>query len=301
MAGDGGVFQTSDQGQTWQKLGTGLPNAQMQALALNTGARPEILRVASWGRSAFELRLPSAVATGEPVMIQGSWGGQGNFEMLVPNGNAVDQFARDMDNPARPWLYLRSFGGASPTVLGPTPVGLTFIQSSFKNDGVHGNFEAVIRARPPVVRQTDALYFFAFDSLRQQWVGGFPIQADGRPIDGVTGNPVMIQGDWGTPGNFELLVPRGNRISEYYRNNQDPGFGWHFLRDIVYPLPPNSIGPVPVGVTFIHSSFKGDGIHGNFEAVVRVHPLPIFGSDFLDFWFLDFRDRPMERTLRGGS
>src|SRR5262249_60978495 len=57
--------------------------------------------------------------------------------------------------------------------------------------------------------------------------GGAPIQADGRPIDGVTGMPVMIQGNWGSPGNFELLVPRGNRISHYYRD-----YRWHFLRDI---------------------------------------------------------------------
>src|SRR5262249_16615906 len=156
----------------------------------------------------FELRLPSAVATGEPVMLQGNWGRQGNFEMLVPNGQFVDQFARDMDSPSRPWLYLRSFGLVSRTILGPTPVGLTFIQSSFKSDGVHGNFEVVVRARPPVVGGTDALHFWFFDSGQQQWFGPAPIMADGQLIDHVTGDPVMIQGNWGTPSNFELLVPR---------------------------------------------------------------------------------------------
>jgi photosystem II stability/assembly factor-like uncharacterized protein len=293
VAGDGGVFQTADQGGSWQKLGTGLPNAQMLALALNTGARPEILRVASWGRSAFELRLPSAVATGDPVMLQGNWGSHGNFELLVPNGMFVDEFARDLDDPARPWLYLRSFGVETPTILGPIPIGLTFIQSSFKGDGVHGNFEVVVRGRPPVVGQgTDALDFWWMDSRTAQWNGPFPIMADGQPIDHVTGNPVMLQGNWGDPanGNFELLVPRGQFVSEYVRNNQDPALAWHFLRNISYPVPINGAGPVPVGVSFIQSTFKGDGVHGNFEAVVRVHPLPLTGqSDHLDFWWLDSR------------
>jgi hypothetical protein len=92
--------------------------------------------------------------------------------------------------------------------------------------------------------------------------------ADGQPIDRVSGNPAMIQSDWGVPGNFELLVPRGNVVAEYVRVNQDPAFPWHFLRNIVYPTPRNSLGPVPVSVTFVQSTFKSDGVHGNFEAVV---------------------------------
>lgn len=55
VAGDGGVFQTGNQGKAWQKLGTGLPNAQMEMLALDSAASPELLRVASWGRGVFEL------------------------------------------------------------------------------------------------------------------------------------------------------------------------------------------------------------------------------------------------------
>jgi photosystem II stability/assembly factor-like uncharacterized protein len=57
VAGDGGVFQTTGFGFFWQKLGTGLPNAQMVKLALDDSARPKILRVASWGRGAFEMQF----------------------------------------------------------------------------------------------------------------------------------------------------------------------------------------------------------------------------------------------------
>jgi len=56
VAGDGGVFQTGDF-VTWQKLGAGLPNAQMVMLALDDSVKPEVLRVASWGRSAFEMQF----------------------------------------------------------------------------------------------------------------------------------------------------------------------------------------------------------------------------------------------------
>jgi hypothetical protein len=59
VSGDGGVFQTADQGLTWQRLGLGLPNVQMRMLALDSGVSPELLRVGSWGRSAFELAAPT--------------------------------------------------------------------------------------------------------------------------------------------------------------------------------------------------------------------------------------------------
>jgi hypothetical protein len=167
-------------------------------------------------------------------------------------------------------------------------VGVSFIQSSFKGDGVHGNFEAVVRVHPLPIFGTDFLDFWFLDSRTGRWNGPFAIVADGQPIDNVVGDPVLIQGNYGTPGNFELLVPRaGGVVAEYFRNNQDPTFSWHFLRNISYARP-NSIGPVPVGVSFIQSSFKGDGVHGNFEAVVRIRYPAVFGlPDGLDEWTLD--------------
>jgi hypothetical protein len=103
---------------------------------------------------------------------------------------------------------------------------------------------------------------------------------------GKRGRRNLVQSDWGEQGNFELLVPTGNVIRQYFRNNDDPAFPWHHLRDFGYPVPANELGPTPRSVTFIQSNFRGDGQHGNFEAIVRVSP-PVAQPDRLDFWWLD--------------
>jgi hypothetical protein len=104
---------------------------------------------------------------------------------------------------------------------------------------------------------------------------------------GRRGGRNFLQSDWGTQGNFELLVPQGSVIKQYFRNNDDPAFPWHFLRDFGYPVLPTQKGRTPRSVTFIQSNFLGDGVHGNFEAIVRVSPAIATQPDYLDFWFLD--------------
>lgn len=74
VGGDGGVFQSADQGTTWQRLGLGLPNAQVQMLALDTST--ELLRAGTYGRSAFEL----GPATGPLLTINSTF----NFGTLCP-------------------------------------------------------------------------------------------------------------------------------------------------------------------------------------------------------------------------
>jgi hypothetical protein len=112
--------------------------------------------------------------------------------------------------------------------------------------------------------------------------------ARSAPIS-ATGDPVFIQSNWGNVGKFELLVPQGNVVKQFFRNNDDPNFSWHFLRDFGYPADPHQLGPAPRSLTFIQSGFKGDGVHGNFEAIVRVAPPLATNPDQLDFWFLDSR------------
>ncbi len=228
--------------------------------------------------------------TGNPVMIQSNWGAQGNFELLVPQGNMVKQFARDNDNSPFPWIFLRQFGyPAFHSQLGPAPRSLTFIQSNFKGDGTHGNFEVIVRVAPPIATDPDRLDFWYLDSLTLKWNGPFPVLPDGKPIDGITGDPVMFQSNWGTQGNFELFVPAGSVIKQYFRNNDDPTFSWHFVRQFGYRAPPNQIGPTPRSIECFQSNFKGDGVHGNFEAIVRVAPAIASEPDRLDFWVFDSR------------
>ena len=54
---DVGVFWTSDAGNTWAPLGTGLPNAAVLSLALRKQSR--ILRAGTHGRSVWALQLPA--------------------------------------------------------------------------------------------------------------------------------------------------------------------------------------------------------------------------------------------------
>jgi hypothetical protein len=44
----------------------------------------------------------------------------------------------------------------------------------------------------------------------------------------VYGNPTLIQGKFGTKGNFESVVPlAGSGLAHYWRNNDDPNLAWH--------------------------------------------------------------------------
>jgi hypothetical protein len=126
----------------------------------------------------------------------------------------------------------------------------------------------------------DVLDFWYLDSRTAQWNGPIGLVADGQQVSNVTGDPVMIQGTWGGQGNYELLVPRGNVIGQYFRDNDDQQFRWHHNGALGYPP-----GRAPRSVTFIQSNFKGDFFHGNFETVVRVAEAD--KPDVLDFWFFD--------------
>jgi hypothetical protein len=55
VAADSGVTQSSDNGATWQILGVSLPTVDCLSLALDGNATPPLLRVGTYGRSAFEL------------------------------------------------------------------------------------------------------------------------------------------------------------------------------------------------------------------------------------------------------
>lgn len=53
VAGDGGVLQSLDNGASWHRLGTELPNAECRSLALDP--KSALLRVGTYGRSVFQL------------------------------------------------------------------------------------------------------------------------------------------------------------------------------------------------------------------------------------------------------
>ncbi len=55
VASDTGVIRTRDLGRNWDAPGLGLPIAQCTSLALDASAVPSLVRVGTYGRSAFEL------------------------------------------------------------------------------------------------------------------------------------------------------------------------------------------------------------------------------------------------------
>ena len=108
------------------------------------------------------------------------------------------------------------------------------------------------------------------------------------------GERSLIQGTWGSAGNFELLVPQGRRLVHYARIN-DPGadqFRWIYVREISFAGGAQSPGQLhpgatPGSVSLLQSTFRGDGTHGNLEAVVRVTPDGTGTGDTLQFMWLN--------------
>jgi hypothetical protein len=210
---------------------------------------------------------PVTDVTGDPVLIQSSWGTQGYFELFVPQG---------------PYSFAYSCG-PNPCYI---PTGLSLIQSHYLGDGAHGNFEAVVRVEA-LTGESDHLDTWYFDSGTLTWHGPAPLVADGELAANITGDPVLIQSQWYSGPNFQVYVPQGHVVRHYYRDNDDIFFHWHVAADrMVYScLHPQCA--TPRNVTFIQSNFAGDGVHGNLEAIVQVSaPLPLW-PDHLDFYFLD--------------
>lgn len=181
-------------------------------------------------------------ATGNAVLIQSRYGIMGNFEVVVPSSSGgLVHYSRNNDDPTLPWSGPTFFGQS----LGQVDA-VTLIESNF---GTPGNLEVIARVG-------NSLYTFFRDSSTFVWNGPSFLTS------GVAGNPVLIQGRYGTVGNFELVVPTSSGgLVHYSRNNDDPSLPWSgptFFGQ--------SLGQVDA-VTMIESNF---GSPGNLELVARV-------------------------------
>ncbi|MGH9023491.1 MAG: hypothetical protein ACRDV9_10395, partial [Acidimicrobiia bacterium] len=108
---------------------------------------------------------PTQIATGaggDPVLLQGRFGRQGNFELAYPATNGGIKFMwRNNDAPGMPWSSPITFGQAAGRVT-----GLTMIQSNY---GSPGNLEVIARVG-------ETLQFFWRDSGPTfRWNGPFRI------------------------------------------------------------------------------------------------------------------------------
>ena len=227
--------------------------------------------------------------TGNPVLIESTYGKESNnFELLVPQGNQVMHYFRDNGTAGFLWhrggeLPMPAGGGGGAIGLSPTAIAL--IQSNFNEPG---NLEAIVQFTPAFDSPGgDTLAFYFRDSKTLQWSQPDFFRVDGQPITGVTGKPALIQSTLGGKGNFELLVPKGDRVVHYFRDN-DAGFLWQKGGEL--PIPVGGGGPIalgPTAVALIQSNFNNPG---NLEAVVRMTPVLDTGQgDSLAFYFRDSR------------
>ncbi len=137
-------------------------------------------------------RLPLAFPRHSSNFLQSNYGVQGNYELLVPQGNRVGHYWRNNDDPGYQWhgAPALSFAGeehGSQFLPGSTPQGVALLQSTIAGDGVHGNFELVVWASQALGGpDKGSLVFFGFNTATSRWEAKGPIVADGQPITGVT-------------------------------------------------------------------------------------------------------------------
>ncbi|WP_295700346.1 hypothetical protein [Lapillicoccus sp.] len=162
----------------------------MSVVGADAWTGPTVIGPAGTIPSLKRIDIPSPDSAN---LIQGNWGGVGNYELVVPQGDRLVHYARLNDpGPAQfSWVKVHelSYAGVSrgpgTFQLGATPVGVSFLQTTFRGDNVHGNFDAVVRVTPPG-SGGDVLEFAALDSAVNQW-NRHPLLVDGQPITGVTG------------------------------------------------------------------------------------------------------------------
>jgi hypothetical protein len=154
-----------------------------------------------------------------------------------------------------------------------------------------GNFEVLVHFTQRTIfgGSTDYLATYYFDFKENKWFGPFEITADGNLITGVTGKPVIIQSDF---GNFEMVVPQGDTLQHYWRDNTDGGQPWQYAnhpwhKGFEIVSPGNIIGihkPHLDKVAFFQSKrFRsGPGNHGNFEVMVHFTEQSAFGGGTVD-------------------
>ena len=179
--------------------------------------------------------------------------GSGNFIQRVDSPNSIPEFdlvfasrfggintlvhlVRSNHVPGVPWskklpLYYMVQDEAG---RDEQPLGASIIQSHFPLQGQQkrkGALEAVVRVQasfvphiPPQPR--DQYLTFHTQSSSGTWSYQGSIKVGGEPISGVTGDPALIQSTRGDNGNFEMLVPQGDNLVHYVRDNDLPKSPW---------------------------------------------------------------------------
>ena len=223
--------------------------------------------------------------TGKPAIIESEFG---NFEMVVPQGDTLMHYWRDNADGGQPWQYPNHPWHKGFEILSPNfghkiqLGGVGFFQSKRFRSGPSnlGNFEVIAHTteQSPVLGggTIDGLNTYSLDWGTLKWT----IEAvlpDGNTVSGVTGRPVYIESDF---GNYEVIVPQGNRLAHYWRDNSAPNRPWHKGLSDIPLLVSLTFTWVPDSISFFQSKIfrSGSGGNGNFEVLVHLSPSGIVGT-----------------------
>jgi hypothetical protein len=109
---------------------------------------------------------------------------------------------------------------------------------------------------------------YYFDSETLQWIGPFIITVGGKIITGMTGRPVLVQSTMGGgDGTFEMLVPQGNAIRHYWKDNQVYDSPWHQRRTLPRLILTSRHTITAGGVTPSRSGTLASGLSDSLTAV----------------------------------
>jgi len=159
----------------------------------------------------------STQASGPGSIIQSNFGGggHGNFEVAVPEGQALVHYFHDNSNVNNPWQRGQTI---STSVTGPA----SLIQSNFGSGG-HGNFELVVPEGANLVHHSHDN-----SNVNNPW------QRGGVVASGVAGYSALIQSNFGSTshGNFEVVTLHNQQIFHHFHDNSNVNNPWQQAQQI---------------------------------------------------------------------
>lgn len=161
----------------------------------------------------------STKATGAGVIIQSDFksGSHGNFEVVVPEGQALVHYFHDNSNVNNPWQRGQTI---SSSVTGSA----SLIQSNFGSGG-HGNFELVAPEGANL-----AHYSHDNSNVNNPWQRGQTVAT------GVSGYASIIQSTFASNGhgNFEVVAFHGGQVFHHFHDNSDVKNPWQQAQQITF-------------------------------------------------------------------
>lgn len=135
------------------------------------------------------------------ALLQSNYGSPGNLELIARVGNQLAHFWRV--GPSDPWLS----DPAQEFFFSGTDGVPGFIQSKY---GIQGNFEVVT----PLETGGMAHLYRNNDELTTPWTRTGVFGADIGRVSAVA----LVQSNFGSPGNLEVVARSGNNLFHFYRD-----------------------------------------------------------------------------------